>query len=292
MKAACAVALCGLAVALFVHTVWSVWWDARRADHRIAPDRPPLGFRLAWPLLLMMDPLSQALLGKRAAAKLRVRLCRGGLAHALTAHQFFSAQCVCAALGGASAAWLVGAWWQVDSVVPAAALGFVLGFASPWRWLQRHTRRRELALLKALPFFIDLLTLSVEAGLNLTGALQQAVDKSRPGPWVVEMNQVMREVRAGRSRIDALRELAARLNFAPVSSLVAALVQGELTGASLGPVLRAQSDQRRTERFQRAEKLAMEAPVKMLVPLVLFIFPCTFIVLGYPIAMRLLSLGL
>jgi tight adherence protein C len=76
-----------------------------------------------------------------------------------------------------------------------------------------------------------------------------------------------------------------------VSSLVSALVQGELMGYSLGPILRAQSDQRRTERFQRAEKLALEAPVKMLGPLILFIFPCTFVVIGFPIVTKFLGSG-
>ena len=119
-----------------------------------------------------------------------------------------------------------------------------------------------------------------------------AVDRSKPGPLMSEINRVLRDIRAGKPRVDALRDLAERMDFAPVSSLVSALVQGELMGSSLGPVLRAQSDQRRTERFQRAEKLAMEAPVKMLGPLILFIFPCTFIVLGFPIVMKFLSAGL
>lgn len=291
MKAAWAVALCGAAVALFVHTVWSWWCNARQADKRVNPDQPPWGLRLVWPLILMMDATSHALLGEPAAARLQARLRRGGLAYALTPHQFFSAQCVCAVGVGLAVAAL-GTALQTATVAVPGGLGLAWGFVMPLRWLRRHTRRREHDLLKALPFFIDLLTLSIEAGLNLTGALQQAVDKSRPGPLSLEINQVMREVRAGRPRVEALRDLAARLGFAPVSSLVGALVQGELTGASLGPVLRAQADQRRSERFQRAEKLAMEAPVKMLAPLVLFIFPCTFIVLGFPIAMRLLSSGL
>jgi tight adherence protein C len=86
--------------------------------------------------------------------------------------------------------------------------------------------------------------------------------------------------------------MAERLDTAPISSLVSALVQGDITGSSLGPILRAQSEQRRSERFQRAEKLAMEAPVKMLGPLIMFIFPCTFIVIAFPIVMKFLQSGL
>ena len=99
-------------------------------------------------------------------------------------------------------------------------------------------------------------------------------------------------MRAGKARIDALRDFSARLDFTPITSFVSALVQGEKTGSSLGPILRAQAEQRRTERFLRAEKLAMEAPVKMLGPLIFFIFPCTFIVIGFPIAMKFLASGL
>ncbi|MCS6944210.1 MAG: type II secretion system F family protein, partial [Sutterellaceae bacterium] len=97
---------------------------------------------------------------------------------------------------------------------------------------------------------------------------------------------------AGRPRIEALRDMAERLDFGPITSLVSALVQGELMGSSLGPILRAQSEQRRSERFQRAEKLAMEAPVKMLGPLILCIFPCTFIVIGFPIVVKFLTSGI
>ena len=173
-----------------------------------------------------------------------------------------------------------------------AADGGGLGYAYPDIWLRDHTKKRNLAILKALPFFLDIVTLSVESGLNLTGALQKAVDRCHPGPLISEVNRVLRDVRGGKARVEALRAMAERLDFGPVSSLVSALVQGELMGSSLGPVLRAQSDQRRSERFLRAEKLAMEAPVKMLGPLIMFIFPCTFIVLGFPIVMKFLQSGI
>lgn len=94
---------------------------------------------------------------------------------------------------------------------------------------------------------------------------------------------MLRDVRAGKPRAQALRHMAERLDMAGISSFVSSVVQAEKTGANLGPVLRAQSDQRRMERFARAEKLAMEAPVKMLGPLIMFIFPNTFAVLGFVI---------
>jgi tight adherence protein C len=170
--------------------------------------------------------------------------------------------------------------------------GGALGFYLPELWLSDMTKSRNLRILKGLPFFLDIVTMAVEAGLNLSSGLQKAVEKMPPGPLVVEINRVLRDVRAGKPRLDALRDLAARLDFGPVNSLVSALVQGEMMGASVGPILRAQSEQRRTERFQRAEKLALEAPVKMLGPLILCIFPCTFIVIGFPIVVQLLKSGI
>jgi tight adherence protein C len=176
--------------------------------------------------------------------------------------------------------------------ISGAMCGGVLGFLMPELWLSDMTKARNLKILKALPFFLDIVTMAVEAGMNLSSGLQKAVEKIPPGPLVSEINRVLREVRAGKPRIEGLRDMATRLNFPAMNSLVSALVQGEIMGSSLGPILRAQSEQRRIERFQRAEKLALEAPVKMLGPLILCIFPCTFIVIGFPIAMQLMHAGL
>ena len=106
-----------------------------------------------------------------------------------------------------------------------------------------------------------------------------------------EFQRVLRDIRAGSNRSDALRSMAQRLNHAAVSSFTSTLIQAEATGMSLGPVLRAQSEQRRNERFTHAEKIAMEAPVKLLFPLIVFIFPCVFIILLFPIAMKIMAQG-
>jgi len=250
-------------------------------------DRPPSGFRLMWPLVNVLANTFGFLLTAERARQISVRLHKAGQAYALTPLQFFGGKLAAALVAG------VVAWLVVEDNALLIGLGAAaFGFMYPDIWLRDHTKARNLAILKAMPFFLDIVTLSIESGLNLTGALAQAVDKCRPGPLVVEINRVLRDVRAGKPRVDAMRDLAERLDFAPVTSLVSALVQGELMGSSLGPILRAQSDQRRTERFLRAEKLAMEAPVKMLGPLILFIFPCTFIMLGFPIVMKFLASGI
>jgi tight adherence protein C len=182
--------------------------------------------------------------------------------------------------------------FEVLQYLQAAMLGGVFGWIYPAIWLNDKVNERKKELLRSLPFFLDIITLCVEAGLNMQGAINQAVMKGPKGAMRDEFQRVMRDVRAGKGRAASMREMADRLNETAISNFVTAVVQAEVMGMNLGPVLRAQADQRRAERFLRAEKLAMEAPVKMLLPLVAFIFPCTFIVLFFPIAMKFMNSGL
>ena len=168
---------------------------------------------------------------------------------------------------------------------------FILGFFYPLIWLSDVIKLRRKQMLKALPFYLDIITLCVESGLNINGALQQAVTKGPKGVLQSEFQRVLRDVRAGSSRSDALRGMSSRINHPAISSFASTLIQAEITGMSLGPILRAQSEQRRNERFTYAEKIAMEAPVKLLFPLIVFIFPCVFIVLLFPIVMKIMAQG-
>ncbi len=171
-------------------------------------------------------------------------------------------------------------------------LGTVAGVALvvlPWVWLRDARRRREWEILRDLSVYVDMLTLALEAGGALSVALRVATERMPDSPLRRAFTRVQNDLRSGRSRADALRALAQRLDAPPVTSLVAALVQAETTGGSLSGVLRAQSEQRLNERFARAEKLALEAPVKLLAPLILCIFPCTFLVLAFPVVMRLVE---
>ena len=277
----------GLATLLLVYAVYRLYTELGSASTEYR-DRPPKGFLYVWPVVNILANSFGFLLSERRIQDCQLKLRRAGQDYALTPQQFYAGKAL-AAVGFAG----LGLFLSGEGGgMMGALLGALLGFHYPDLWLRDHTKIRNLALLKALPFFLDIVTLSVESGLNLTGALQKAVDRCPPGPLLVEINRVLREIRGGKPRIEALRALADRLDYAPISSLVSALIQGELMGSSLGPILRAQSDQRRTERFLRAEKLAMEAPVKMLGPLIMFIFPCTFIVLGFPIVMKFMQSGI
>jgi tight adherence protein C len=181
----------------------------------------------------------------------------------------------------------------LENQSPEILIGSVLlGFFFPRIWLNDVQQRRYKAVQRTLPVYLDFITMAVEAGLNMTGAINQAMEKGPHGPLRHELFLVVRDLRSGLSRAEALRRMESRLRMPEITSFVGTVIQAERMGARLGSALRAQAEQRRTERFQRAEKLAMEAPVKLIGPLMMFIFPVTFIVLGFPIAMKFLNSGI
>jgi tight adherence protein C len=279
----------GLSLALLA------WWlmraiDAVPPEDRSYADKPPPLFRLMWwPLRWISHYLGPALspaYRQAVLGKLRV----AGMDYALAPEQFVAARILLAALAALGADWLLTSFGQPSW--PWFALAAAFGYLFPAIWLRDQVLLRRRQTLKTLPFMLDIITLCVEAGLNLTGALNQAVAKGPAGALRDEFSRVLRDVRAGRSRTEALRTLSDRMDEAVITNFVAAVIQAEQTGMALGPILRAQAEQRRNERFARAEKLAMEAPVKLLFPLIAFIFPCTFLVLGFPIAMKFLHMGL
>ncbi|HWS74325.1 MAG TPA: type II secretion system F family protein [Quisquiliibacterium sp.] len=278
-------AACAMASFLWLSSVLS----AGGGEDRRYKDRPPAFWRLAWPLTQPVAAHLGAWLSARSRQVQLERLRRAGLEHTLSPEQFIAGRVVAALAAGAFAA----AVWSPRGAPPLALLAgaAALGYWLPASWLRDGIEARRRAVLRELPFYLDVITLAVESGLNLPVALAQAVDKGPRGPLRVELGRVLRDLKAGRPRAEALRAFSDRLSTPAVSSLVAALLVAEKQGSSLGPVLRAQAEQRRNERFLRAEKLAMEAPVKMLPPLLVFVFPCTFLILLFPVASRFLEEG-
>ena len=166
-------------------------------------------------------------------------------------------------------------------------ISLLIGAVYPLIWLRDKVKIRHHLITRALPYNLDLLTLSVEAGLDFAAALGKVVEKGRKGPLADELNITLKELKLGKTREEALKNLAARVELPSLSSFVAALVQADKMGTSLGKVLRILSTQMRIERTQRAEKLANEAPVKLLFPLIGCIFPTIFIMLFGPIAFQI-----
>jgi tight adherence protein C len=169
-------------------------------------------------------------------------------------------------------------------------VGVLFGYTLPEFWLGGRVRKRQHAILLAIPDALDLLTISVRAGLGFDSALGKVVEKL-PGPLSDEFRRALAEVRVGRQRREALRDIVARTEVTPLTNFIGAIIQAEQLGVSISKVLQVQSEQLRIERRQRAEEAAAKAPIKMLFPLVGCIFPSLFIVILGP-ALILIALNL
>lgn len=164
--------------------------------------------------------------------------------------------------------------------------GIVLGYVLVDMYLNMRTKSRQRSITSDLPDVLDLLTVSVEAGLGFDAALQRVVQKTK-GAISTEFAKTLQEIKMGKQRREALRDLGLRTGVDDLNTFISAIVQADQLGVSIGNVLRIQSEQMRRKRRQRIEEKAMKAPVKMLIPLVLFIFPTIFIVLLGPAAMQM-----
>jgi tight adherence protein C len=177
------------------------------------------------------------------------------------------------------------------SATPARTVGLmlllgVIFFFSPDAILNRRARERQERIRKALADTMDLLTISVEAGLGFDAALQQVIQHV-PGPLSQELGRMLHEVRLGISRVEALRHLAARSDVDELRGFVLAMVQADTFGVSVSKVLRAQATELRTKRRQYAEEKAMKVPVKILFPLIFCVLPALFIIVLGPGAIRI-----
>lgn len=281
-------ALWGLSGASFLLLVFWLNTLIEEDDRSYMDPLPPL-LKLVWPFVQIIANYGCAFLPYDFMEQTERRLQRTGVSYLLTAEQFVALQIFVAILLPLIV------WFCLLSLGQSFPLAIIvaplLGFIFPNVWLSDTRKRRTIAVVRSMPIYLDFITMCVEAGLNLSGALGQAMEKAPPGPLRNEFAIVLRDLRAGLTRADALRRMSDRLDVTEVTSFVGAVVQAERMGASLAMVLRVQADQRRNERFQRAEKLAMEAPIKLVGPLILFIFPVTFIVLAFPIVMKFMAEG-
>lgn len=164
---------------------------------------------------------------------------------------------------------------------------FAFGYLFPYIVLNDQIKRRQRQLVRDMPYHVDLLTLSVEAGLDFGSAMDTVVQKGQPGPLVEELGTMINEMKLGHTREESLRSLSDRVQVMQMTAFVSNIIQADKMGTSMGRVLRVQSGQMRVERSQRAEELANQAPVKMLLPLVLCFFPNIFLILFGPIVYRM-----
>ena len=246
--------------------------------------------KLLWPFIQIIANFFVVYLPYELLENTDKKVTHSGVSYLLNAEQFIALRIISALIAPLFALFIM---FCLDNVHPVwLIITPLLGFMLPFIWLSDTRKKRDNEVIRSLPVYLDFLTMCVEGGLNLQGALGQAMEKAPPGPLRNEFSVVLRDLRSGLSRADSLRRMAERLDIQEITSFVSSIIQAEKMGASMANVLRVQSDQRRNERFQRAEKQAMEAPVKLVFPLVLFIFPVTFIVLLFPIAMKFISEGM
>ncbi len=283
------IAFCtGMCVFLSFLTVRALYLMVDEEDRTYMDPLPP-GLKLIWPFVQIISHFFCSFLPYEMMERIEKKLQYTGISYLLISEQFVALRIVSTFIGFFGGIFAINALGNPQPVV--VLITTLIGFFLPDFWLSDTRKRREADIIRAMPVYLDFITMAVQAGLNLQGALGQAMEKAPPSALRNEFGTVLRDLRAGLTRADALRRMADRLDIKEVTSFVSAMIQAERMGASLATVLALQAEQRRSERFQRAEKLAMEAPIKLVFPLIVFIFPVTFIVLGFPIVMKFLAEG-
>jgi tight adherence protein C len=165
----------------------------------------------------------------------------------------------------------------------------VIAFFLPDLDLNNRKTLRQREVLLGMPYVMDLMTLSMEAGLEFQGAISRVIEKAPPSPFIEELSEVLKEIQLGRSRAEGLRKMAQSVDLSEITSLVAVLISADQMGSPVGPVLRAQSETLRADRLVKAEKLGAQATQKMLLPLVGFIFPSVLLIIAAPYILQFIG---
>jgi tight adherence protein C len=242
----------------------------------------PVMERTMRPVIRRMAGLGARLTSRERIGRTEAKLAGAGYPYGLRTVDFLGLKVVVAIAISGLTFLLVGLVLSGPSNgVVAAILMLLVGFFVPDFWLSRRIKGRQKAILMAIPDTLDLLTISVKAGLGFDAALGKVVEKTE-GPLSDEFRRALAEVRIGKARRDALKELVARTNVPALTNFIGAIIQAEQLGVAIANVLEVQSEQLRIERRQRAEEMAAKAPIKMLFPLVGCIFPSMFIVILGP----------
>lgn len=270
------------------------------ADGRLQERRLPLFFRLFLPFANRLSERWRFTGMQTQREYLKRRLIISGFDGLISPEEFIWLRLMIPCIAGSL---LVTLFYALLIVIPGRAslfmqnqfiiVGGMLWLVTamqPGLWLNGACRRRQNDIRRAAPFIMDLLTLSVEAGMDFMTALQRIVARREMDPINEELLRVQQEVQIGKTRREALRAMANRIDMPDIRSVLGALIQADEMGVGIGLILRIQSDQMRSRRFELAEKKANEAPVKMLFPLVVFIFPAVFLILLGPILSQIFRL--
>jgi tight adherence protein C len=242
----------------------------------------PFSERVVKPVIAGIMRFASKLTPSHSAEKMRQQLVLAGNPYGMQAAEFTAMRLIVAVVLGAfcfGLAFLLQLSMIQMLLFPMVAVA--LGYLLPVFWLGRKIKGRQKAILKTLPDAIDLMTISVEAGLAFDGAMQRVADKWS-NALSAEFQRAIAEMRVGKTKRDALREIVARTAVPDLSTFVSSIIQADQLGVSIAKVLRIQSEQMRIRRRQRAEEQAHKAPILMMIPMVFLIFPATYIVILGP----------
>lgn len=246
----------------------------------------PFAERVLVPGLETLAHVATSVLPARVLAKIERQLVMAGNPMTLNAYVVFWMASV-GLMTSFTLAFVLTVWGTMGIKQAAVVLAFgFVGWMLPGTWLKGRVQMRQKGVLRALPDGLDLVTTCVGAGLGLDAALARVAEKSS-GPLADELTRMLREVAMGKLRREAMTEMADRIGVGELSGFVSAVIQAEQLGVSIAQVLGVQADQMRTRRRQRVEQTAHEAPIKMIFPLVLFIFPAFMLVILGPAVLRI-----
>ncbi len=241
----------------------------------------PLLFKMMMPFIGNVSPIAKSPFFDAGKKQAREQILMAGYDQLIDEKQFVSVQILLFIFGA------------IFAILACAAKQPLLGLAVvivvliyPRAWIKGVVKRRHLEIQKALPNVLDLLTLSVEAGKDFLTSLRDILARRKRDALGEELERTFREIQLGKQRRVALKELAMRVQQPDLSMVLNSIIQADELGVSIGQILRIQGDQLRGKRFNRAEKLANEAPVKILFPLVLFIMPAVIIILLGPVILK------
>lgn len=252
----------------------------------------PFSQRVVIPLIEALSKMAQRFTPQHTLEASRHKLELGGIAHKMKPTTFLGIRMVAAlVLGGSSLLIAFASSLPILQRLLVIVIAFVLGYMLPSIWLGSKISSRQNEIIKALPDALDLLTICVEAGLGFDAAMSKVAEK-----WENELSlafaKTVQEMQLGKLRREALRNMANSMDVSDMTTFVAAIIQADQLGVSMAKVMRIQSDTMRLKRRQRAEEKARQAPVKMMFPLVFFIFPTILIVLLGPAILKIQEVGI
>lgn len=254
---------------------------------RFEPAHAPSGLiRLMYPLLHVLAPLFAPLPFAEYRATLADTLRKAGFGESVTVNHVFALKVISAVVTPLVLRLVI------DSInwPPLFLLTVAGGFMLPDRLINDIKKARWGQILRTMPGAVDVLSLSVEAGLDFQVAMQRFVERGTPGALRDEFSNILNDMRLGKTRAEAIKDFGRRVGLQEVGSFVSVLVQADQLGVPIGEVLRSQAAVMRVQRFQRAEQEGARASQKLLLPLVFFIFPAVLIVILGPVALQFLAM--